>query len=62
MEKIAAVVLILSVVICGMIGNDCVENCMEKNSKDHTLRHGFFKGFRDDKNITDCTLAEYFDK
>lgn len=36
--------------------------CMEKNSKDHTLRHGFFKGFRDDKNITDCTLAECFDK
>lgn len=34
MEKIAAVVLILSVVICGMIGNDCVENCMEKNSKE----------------------------
>lgn len=36
--------------------------CMEINSKDHTLRHGFFKGFRDDKNITDCTLAECFDK
>lgn len=34
MEKIAAVILILSVVICGMIGNDCVETCMEKNSKE----------------------------
>ena len=34
--------------------------CMEKNSKDHTLRHGFFKGFRDDKNLEDCTLDTIF--
>lgn len=34
--------------------------CMEKDSKEHTLRHGFFKGFRDDKNFKDCTLDTIF--
>lgn len=34
--------------------------CMEKDNKEHTLRHGFFKGFRDDKNFEDCTLDAIF--
>lgn len=34
--------------------------CMEKDSKEHTLRHGFFKGFRNDKNFEDCTLDTIF--
>lgn len=33
MEKIAVVVIILSVLICGMIGNNCVETCMKNNSE-----------------------------
>jgi len=34
--------------------------CMEKSIKDHTLRHAFFKNFRDDKNPKDCTLNTIF--
>jgi len=34
--------------------------CMEKSIKDHTLRHAFFKGFRDDKNPKDCSLNTIF--
>ena len=34
--------------------------CMEKSVKDHTLRHAFFKGFRDDKNPSDCLLNTIF--
>lgn len=34
--------------------------CMEVNKNDHTLRHAFFKGFRDDKNLEDCTLSALF--
>ena len=34
--------------------------CMEKDSKEHTLRHAFFKGFRDDKNPQDCLLNTIF--
>lgn len=34
--------------------------CMQKDCKEHTLRHGFFKGFRDDKNLEDCTLSALF--
>ena len=33
MGKIAVIVIILSVLICGMIGSDCVESCMENNSE-----------------------------
>lgn len=33
MGKITVVVIILSVLICGMIGSDCVESCMENNSE-----------------------------
>ena len=34
--------------------------CMEKSVKDHTLRHAFFKGFRNDKNPQDCLLNTIF--
>lgn len=34
--------------------------CMEKDNKEHTLRHAFFKGFRDDKNSKDCLLNTIF--
>lgn len=41
--------------------NTVVEiECMEKNNSDHTLRHGFLKRFRDDKNPKDCQLNEIF--
>ena len=33
---------------------------MEKDCKEHTLRHAFFKGFRDDKNPQDCLLNTIF--
>lgn len=35
-------------------------NCMSTNSKDYTIRHGFFVRFRDDKNPEDCTIKEIF--
>lgn len=34
--------------------------CMERNNIDHTLRHAFFKGFRDDKSSESCLLTELF--
>ena len=34
--------------------------CMEMDKKSHTLRHAFFKGFRDDKDATDCTISSIF--
>lgn len=34
--------------------------CMQKDCKEHTLRHAFFKGFREDKNLEDCTLSALF--
>ena len=41
--------------------NKVVEiQCMEKDSKEHTLRHPFLKRFRDDKNFNECTLKEIF--
>lgn len=41
--------------------NTVVEvECMEKNNQDHTLRHGFLKRFRDDKNPKDCQMKEIF--
>lgn len=33
---------------------------MEKNHKDKTLRHFYFKNFRDDKNPKDCKISEIF--
>lgn len=34
--------------------------CMELNKSDKTIRHGFFKGFREDKPAKDCTLQNIF--
>ena len=34
--------------------------CMEIDKDSHTLRHAFFKGFRDDKDVTDCTILSIF--
>lgn len=33
---------------------------MEKNNEDHTLRHFFFKNFRDDKTAEECLVDEIF--
>lgn len=33
---------------------------MEKNNKDHTLRHFYFKRVRDDKDPTECTITSIF--
>lgn len=33
---------------------------MEKNHEDKTLRHFYFKSFRDDKNPKDCKISEIF--
>lgn len=33
---------------------------MEKHNEDHTLRHFYFKGFRDDKDPTECTIDSIF--
>ena len=38
----------------------CSVQCMEKDKQEHTLRHPFFKGFRDDKNAKDCTFDTIF--
>lgn len=34
--------------------------CMELDKKEHTLRHAFFKGFRDDKDTSECTIGSIF--
>lgn len=34
--------------------------CMELDKKEHTLRHAFFKGFRDDKDASECTIESIF--
>lgn len=33
---------------------------MEKDNEAHTLRHAFFKGFRDDKDSSECTIKTIF--
>lgn len=38
----------------------CKIQCMEKDNKEHTIRHGFYKGLHDDKNAKDCTLSAIF--
>ena len=38
----------------------CKIQCMEKDNKEHTIRHGFFKGLRTDKPIGDCTIESIF--
>lgn len=35
--------------------------CMECDKESKTLRHAFFKGFRDDKNPEDCLMENIFD-
>lgn len=38
----------------------CEIQCMMKDNKEQTLRHGFFLQIREDKNETDCQLTEIF--
>lgn len=38
----------------------CSIQCMEKDSVEHTIRHGFYKHMRDDKNAEDCKLKDIF--
>ena len=42
------------------IGKVCSIQCMEKNNQDCTIRHGFFKHMREDKDAKDCTLSTIF--
>ena len=39
----------------------CKIQVMVKDDKELTFRHGFFRGFRDDKDAKDCTLQNIFD-
>ena len=34
--------------------------CMMKDNKEKTLRHGFFLRIRDDKNETECKISDFF--
>jgi ATP-dependent DNA ligase len=34
--------------------------CMQVDKEELTCRHAFFKGFRDDKNATECTIESIF--
>lgn len=38
----------------------CKIQCMELDNKEHTIRHGFFKGWHDDKDASKCTLSDIF--
>lgn len=38
----------------------CAIQCMEKDSVNKTIRHGFFKFMRDDKDPSDCTISTIF--
>lgn len=38
----------------------CRVDCMSLDSKEKTIRHGIFKGFRDDKDAADCLLEDIF--
>lgn len=38
----------------------CSIQMMEKDSKEHTIRHGFFKFMREDKDPKDCTIESIF--
>lgn len=42
------------------IGKVVKLQCMELDKKEQTLRHAFFKGFRDDKDAKDCKISEIF--
>ena len=38
----------------------CMIQCMELDKSAHTIRHGFFKGLRNDKEATECTFENIF--
>lgn len=38
----------------------CAIECMMKDSKEHTIRHGRFKHWREDKDAKECTLENIF--
>ena len=38
----------------------CSIQCMELDKEEHTIRHGFFKYMRDDKDIIDCQIEDIF--
>lgn len=42
------------------LGSVCAIQCMELDKKELTLRHGFYKGLRDDKEASDCTIENIF--
>lgn len=42
------------------IGKVMFVECMEKDSEAKSIRHGIFKGFREDKNAQECKLEEVF--
>lgn len=42
------------------LGKVCMIQCMQLDSKEHTIRHGFFKGMREDKDAYDCTFNAVF--
>lgn len=42
------------------LGKVCSIQMMESDSKEHTIRHGFFRTIREDKNPEDCTIDSIF--
>lgn len=42
------------------IGKVCKIQCMQLDKDAKTIRHGFFRGMRDDKDWKDCTIASIF--
>lgn len=42
------------------LGKVCAIQCMQLDSKEHTIRHGFFKHFREDKDPEECTFKTIF--
>lgn len=42
------------------LGRVCAIQCMSLDKERFTIRHGFFRGFRDDKNAGECTVESIF--
>lgn len=42
------------------LGSVCMIQCMSLDKERYTIRHGFFRGFRSDKNAKDCTIENIF--
>jgi len=42
------------------IGSVLKVDCMSLDNSEHTIRHGIFKGFRDDKDAKDCKINDIF--